>query len=310
MAIYVTDLLEGKKSELSMYSPYNFLHDIDSARLSEKTFIEPLLQEISDGTCKIEEVIEDGQNHYVIYKNLKWDSGYFKFSVNRIEFILFDHHEIKILNRAIKRFVNRVIKPGEYFFFNVPCEETVLIQALSQTGFSLVETRLNYYMPDIPHYEAPRCNVRKANADDIPILKKVAIKMRNKYDRVHADPAFTTEEADAYLGTFIEESVKGFADMVIIPDIPDIKPFGFLAANYPHNVLGNNIAKLVLAAIDNSAYRGWLFNLLSEVIYELKGYSTDYLTTITQASNHQAIHTWEKAGFKLGYTTHIYSFIH
>jgi dTDP-4-amino-4,6-dideoxy-D-galactose acyltransferase len=304
----IKPLLEERKTELSVYSPFNFLHHIDSSSLSEETFIKPLLQEILTGTCKVKEIIVKGHKHYFIYKNLIWDSRYFNFNVNRIELILFKHNELKVLNIALKRFIKEYIRPGEYFFINIPCEEIVLIQAISFTDFKLVETRLNYYLSNIQNYQAQRYRVRKANEGDIQLLKKIAMRMRNKHDRVHADPSFSMEDADSYLGTFIEESIKGFADMVIIPDIVGVEPFGFLAANKPQKVMGLNIARLVLAAVDNSFYKGWLFNLLSEVIYELKNNSTDYLTTITQASNRPAIHTWEKAGFKLGFTTHIYSY--
>lgn len=310
MAIYLKEMLSAKGSELKFYSPYSFLREFNSVTLVDETVIKPLLQDISKGLCEVEEVIEKGQKHYFIFKNLKWDSEYFNFSVNKLDLILFDHNQVNILNGAIQAFIQRVIKSKEYFFFNIPCEETFLIQAISQTGFKLVETRLNYFLPDIQHFESPRQKVRKASIDDIAILKSIAINMRNVYDRVHADPAFSPEVADAYLGTFVEESVKGFSDVVIIPDIPGVEPFGFLAANYPQKILEKNIAKLVLAAVDNSLHKGWLFKLLSEVIYELKEYSTDYLTTITQASNRPAIHTWEKAGFKLGYITHIYSYFH
>ena len=96
--------------------------------------------------------------------------------------------------------------------------------------------------------------------------------------------------------------------MVLVPDVAGEKPFGFLAANNPKPVLGHNIAKLVLAAVDNSKQKGWLFHLLSGVIYELKGQRTDILTTITQASNKPAIRIWEKAGFRLGFVTHVYSY--
>ena len=183
-----------------------------------------------------------------------------------------------------------------------------LIQGLSQTGFRLVETRLNYYYTAFDEAVPPPVPVRRAVTKDIPALRDIAMRMRNRYDRVHADPAFETGEADAYLGTFIEESVKGFADMVIVPDLPGTEPFGFLAANNPEKVLNYRIAKLVLAAVDSRDHKGWLAHLLSGVIQELKKQNTDILTTITQASNRPAIRTWEKAGFRLGFVTHVYSY--
>jgi dTDP-4-amino-4,6-dideoxy-D-galactose acyltransferase len=300
-------LIYKRITDLSVYSPFSFLKDKDAEVISGETLINPLLSDIDEGYCKVEEIVINKKTHYFIYRNLKWDSDHFKFSINRIELILFDHQDPDVLNKALKVFTGTVIKPGEYFFTNVPCEEIVVIQALANTSFRLVETRLNYYLSDLAYYESQRFPVRKADHSDIMVLKNIAVKMRNKYDRVHADPAFTSKEADNYLGTFIEESVKGFADMVLVPDIKGIEPFGFLAANNSKKVLGRNIAKLVLAAVDNSQFKDWLFKLLSEVIYELKEQSADYLTTITQASNRKAIRTWEKAGFKLGCTTHIFS---
>jgi len=94
----------------------------------------------------------------------------------------------------------------------------------------------------------------------------------------------------------------------MVPDISGVRPFGFLAADYPVEVMGHRIAKLVLAAVDNSEYSGWLSKLLTAVIYELKMKGTDILTTITQASNRPAIRTWEKAGFKLSFVTHVYTY--
>jgi dTDP-4-amino-4,6-dideoxy-D-galactose acyltransferase len=147
-----------------------------------------------------------------------------------------------------------------------------------------------------------------AGMDDIPDLREVARRMRNRFDRVHADPAFTDEEADGYLATFAEQSVRGFADMVAVPDLPGVKPFGFLAAGNPERITDLNIARLVLAAVDNREHRGWMFHLLEAVIQELKKKDTDILTTITQASNRPAIRTWEKAGFMLGFINHVYSY--
>ena len=190
----------------------------------------------------------------------------------------------------------------------MPPLHILLSHYIKVMDYAQFPNRLHYHFSGFHAAEPSLLPVRRAGIKDIPALRDVAKRMRNIYDRVHADPAFTAEEGDAYLGTFIEESVKGFADMVLVPDVTGEKPFGFLAANNPRLVLGHNIAKLVLAAVDNSVHKGWLYHLLTGVIFELKGQKTDILTTITQASNLPAIHTWEKAGFKLGFVTHVYSF--
>jgi dTDP-4-amino-4,6-dideoxy-D-galactose acyltransferase len=301
-------LLDERKVDLAIYSPYSFLHSVEKDKLSEITFIEPLINNISTGSCQIKCVDIKGYRHFFICRHLAWDTEYFKRRVCRIELVLFEHRKPDIISKAINHFIDNNILKGDYYFVNVPCEDITLLQGLSLTGFKLIETRLNYYFPDIRLAEPPNYPVRRAEKKDIPALKDVAMRMRNKFDRIHADPAFSEEIADAYLGKFIEESVKGFADMVIVPDMEGTEPFGFLAANNPNRILNLSISKLVLAAIDNIDHRGWLYYLLSGVMYELRKLNTDILTTITQASNRPAIRTWEKAGFLLGYVTHIYSY--
>jgi dTDP-4-amino-4,6-dideoxy-D-galactose acyltransferase len=303
-----SEMLDLKASELIFYSPFSFLHSVGDDILTRETFINPLKKEISEEACNVRELDVEGYKHYFVWRDLPWDSKYFKRRMIRLDLILFDHRRADIAGRAVTSFINDTIHNNDYIFINIPCEDLLLLQGLSVTGFRLVETRLNYYFSGYDTAEPSLLPVRRAGVEDISALKDVAMRMRNRYDRVHADPAFTTEEGDAYLGTFIEESVKGFADMVLVPDVTGEKPFGFLAANNPRLVLGHNIAKLVLAAVDNSVHKGWLYHLLTGVIFELKGQKTDILTTITQASNLPAIHTWEKAGFKLGFVTHVYSF--
>ncbi len=56
--------------------------------------------------------------------------------------------------------------------------------------------------------------------------------MRNPFDRFHADPAFSQEKADEFLATYIEESIKGLADHIIVPNEPNVPPDAFLTAKH------------------------------------------------------------------------------
>jgi len=305
--INAAELLRSKEEYLFNYSQYQFLRKINKKELFEKSLMYPMLKDIESGNVKIIELIQDGETHYFFIRLLEWDTRYFGFSIYRIEFILYNHNDLSILNNGIKKFIENHIGFGDYYMINIPCEDTLLTQSICNTDFKLVETRLNYYLSDIQTFSAPRFSVRKALNNDAENLRAVASKMRNKYDRVHADSAFSEKTADDYLGEFAFQSVNGFADIVLVPNIEGVKPFGFLAGNNPINVCGINVSKLVLAAIDSSVEDGWLFKLLTEMVYCVKEMNADYLTTITQASNKSAVHVWEKCGFKLGYTTHVFS---
>jgi len=301
-------LLLSRARDLSYYSPYSFLRTISHERLSRETFTEPLIGSVASGRSSLSAEFRAGKTTWFVWRDLPWDSDYFRRRVVRIELIISDHEDADAVAVAVNRFLGRFTSPGDYVSMTVPCEDLLLLRGLAGTGFMLVETRLNYYFTGFESAQSPLLPVRMAVADDIPVLRDVAMRMRNRFDRVHADPAFTEEEADSYLGTFAEQSVRGFADMVAVPDLPGVKPFGFLAAGNPERIMDLNIAKLVLAAVDNSEHRGWMFHLLGGIIRELKMKNTDILTTITQASNKPAIRTWEKAGFLLGFVTHVYSY--
>jgi dTDP-4-amino-4,6-dideoxy-D-galactose acyltransferase len=300
-------LLYDKKEELLIYSPYNFIRNIDKIKLVEDTLIKPLLINIQNNKNQIQIINIENQQHFFITKLLDWDTNYFGFPVYKIELIIYNHQIKSILNKAIKSYIKHYVERNSYHFINIPCEDIMLTQALCNTGFQLVETRLNYFLSNLQNYKINHYPIRRAGHRDIKLLSQIAIKMRNNFDRVHADPAFSKEIADVYLGTFISECIKGFSDIVLVPDIPGIKPFGFLAGNKPDDIIGIKVSKLVLAAVDNTVQKGWLFKLLSQMISILKEANADWLTTITQASNRPAINVWEKAGFKLGFTTHIFS---
>jgi dTDP-4-amino-4,6-dideoxy-D-galactose acyltransferase len=304
----LSSLLRGRIAEMTYYSPFSFLRHTDPVTLCRGTFTEPLLQSVNRGEATVTAETVNGRTTFIVWKYLPWDSEHFHRRVFRIELVASDHGDTEAIAVALKSFLGTFTERSDYLFITVPCEDLPVLHALSYAGFRMVETRLNYYFPGFTAVEDPELPLRMAVEDDIPVLRKIVMTRRNRYDRVHADPAFTEEEADNYLGTFAGQCVRGFADIVMVPDIPGVKPFGFLAANNPQRIMGLNIAKLVLAAVDNREYKGWLAYLLQGVMYELKKRDTDVLTTITQASNRPAIRTWENAGFTLGFVNHVYTY--
>jgi dTDP-4-amino-4,6-dideoxy-D-galactose acyltransferase len=301
-------ILEQKGKSLGDYSPYSFMRNVDRLALARQTVLEPLFEAIAKNEIQVCTVVENGEAHHFAYKKLAWDTAYFGFPILSLMHVVFSHQSVVIAARAIRQFNRQVVASGSYVWCNVPAEDLILVQALCLGGFCLVETRLNYCLESLPPSGEKNGFTRFAVADDIPRLREVASLSRNPFDRVHADTAFTKEQADAYLATFAESAVKGFADYVLVPNVSSLGAFGFLAANNPISAMGVNVAKLVLAAVDSTVQTGWLSILLQECIRISKAKGAEILTTITQASNKPAIRVWEKAGFRLGSTSHVFSF--
>ncbi len=300
------NLLTSKSNDLFLYSNYSFLKGIDRSSITKITVIDPIISGIENNQIEIRHYPIGETDNFILVKYLSWDSDFFKIPTYKIELIMSSHSSTSKVRDAILTFI-QTIPTNSYCFVDIPSEDTVLLQAISQTGFKLVETRLNYVLPLGNQTLESKYSVRKAEVNDIEPLRKISAQMRNPYDRLHADLDFSDDAADQYLAKFAEEAVKGFADVVLVPNLPEIEPFGFLAANKPVSIGNCKVSKYVLAAIDSSVERGWLSKLVNEMNYLLKNESADYVTTITQAANKPAISVWEKNGFKLYSASHIFT---
>jgi len=163
------------------------------------------------------------------------------------------------------------------------------------------------YIDKIPTYTTERYKVRRAELSDIPNLRRVAAEMRNPYDRAHSDIVYNDEIADNYLADYVEQSVKGFTDLVIVPAEEGVPPDAFLTINYPTDILGKKIAKLLVIAASSRTCKGWAKKLNLEGIIRLKEMGTDYVLVNTQSSNKQSVQNLLHKGFLLSGVTHVFS---
>jgi dTDP-4-amino-4,6-dideoxy-D-galactose acyltransferase len=304
MAELLENLLAYRKDKLYFYSPFNFVRGIN-----RKNQFDLLLQSRVYAKSELYSAQIKGNTYQFYYEFLKWDSDYFKINTYKLNIVLYNNNSLSELALAVQEFINFVRgRDGKYCFIEVPSEDVLLLGGLCLAGFKLVETRLTYYQ-NITDYSYPeRFNVRKATLDDLIGLQKVAREMRNDYDRFHADPIFSSESADEFLATYVGQSIKGFTDIVLVPDSPDKAPDAFLTANYMSEQwpqLGSKPSKMVLSAVSSATRRGWYKKLISEMSYHLKEAGAEYAFMNTQSTNRAVFHTWEELGYKLGYSTHV-----
>jgi dTDP-4-amino-4,6-dideoxy-D-galactose acyltransferase len=135
--------------------------------------------------------------------------------------------------------------------------------------------------------------------------------MVNPYDRFHADISFQKDDADRFLGVFAEESIKGFADYVMVPNEENVPSDSFLTAKYYKNwwkPIGIKVSKMVLSAVSSSTNKGWYVKLISEMAYHLKEQGADFALMHPASTNKAVIHSYEKLGCKLGKVSHILSY--
>ena len=255
------------------------------------------------------------------WQDLGWDSAYFGVAMIRLEAASWDvgvRDRVGALARVATRLRTETSeRHGRYYMYaELPATDVVPVQALGLSGFRLVETRLTYFVPDASAISWPeRYPVRMADLGDAPHLRDVAACARNRFDRYHTDPFFGEEIADRYLARYAEESVKGLADFVLVPDPGDgSPPGGFFTATSsrpPECPFGEkhacpldiSVGRIPLVAV-SAARPGWHLRLLAETTRKLaESVEVAYMTT--QAANGAVIRNCEKLGFRLGRITHI-----
>jgi dTDP-4-amino-4,6-dideoxy-D-galactose acyltransferase len=131
--------------------------------------------------------------------------------------------------------------------------------------------------------------------------------MRNAYDRFHADISFSDDVADAYLEAYAVNAVKGFCEVVLVPDVEGLPAEAFMAAgfmNQDSEALGTRIFRQILSAVMPSC-KGWYLKVASESNYYAKERGAAYIVVTTQSTNRAALRCTEKQGFRFGGITHI-----
>jgi len=305
------NLISSRKDKLVFYSPYTFIREFPLEKQFENIVLSDIRNFLSNTNNEIISVDIKNKQHLFYVSFLDWDTTYFGFKTYKLKYVLFNHSDIKILTEAAGKFISDFFNGKKYCFIEIPSEDILLLQALGAWGFRTIETRLTYFRGDLSSFNNERFAVRKATENDIQNLMRVAREMRNVYDRFHADPVFEMKIADEFLATYIEQSIKGFADIILVPDENNISSDSFITAKYLKDEWQKNgvkISKMVLSAVSAKTNKGWYKKLVSEMTYHLKEAGAEYIFMNTQSANRAVIHCWESLGYSLGSTTHILSY--
>lgn len=307
----VTRLATDRAAELFYYSPYYFLRELSRERQQE-LFGVGLVS--SWGQAPTEEILEwvgESTETYWLLNQLSWDSTYFELPTYRLFTGIFGNNASgNDLTAAALNLRQQLLERHEkfYAFSVVPAEDVRLLQALTGSGWQLVETRLTYYHNQLAAFDAPRYPVRAATWADAAHIGQIAAAARNPYDRLHADSRFADAQADAYVGRYAENTVgAGLATTVLLPEVPGLPVDSFLAISDLESdalALQTRLSRVLLTAV-GPANRGWHFKLVAETLHRARSLQHEAVLMTTQATNHAVFRTSEKLGFRLGATSHV-----
>jgi dTDP-4-amino-4,6-dideoxy-D-galactose acyltransferase len=286
-----------KNKNWQYYSSFSF-----SRSFSDQELLDDVISKLKD--CKVLEIESNESLFHFYYKLLSWDSNFFSRPTYRIEFVDYDNCSYSNLKEAVRLFLEKTFEINDYYSFEIPPEDTLLIQAYNENGFRLNETRLVHYLntSDLEIIEGR--TTRLAKKTDTARLGLTAQTMINSFDRVHADPYISDQLANSYLKTYAEECVNGYVDEVIVPGETGIPVDSFVALKYLA-LENSKISQIVLSAVSNQTNKGWYIELIKSAINRSIQNQCSYVFNTTQATNKAVCHTLEKLDFKLGRTTHL-----
>lgn len=293
---------QGRR-RLAFHSPLAMLRGYDDALVAMQ------VNDLASG-------LEDGHVHMhgtaarLWVRHLGWDSNFFGCPTYRIDFADWDAGSVDpIADLAIEVAglidVFAASHSRWYLFAEVPSEDIVLLQALGAAGLRLVETRLTYV-----HDTLDRTNpqalaaVRVAGAHDIEVVRDAAIAARNDFDRYHADRFYAPAIADAYLGEYAAQCVRGFSDVVLVPRdeaLPGAFVCGKADIAAPE---GLRIGRLQLAGV-TAARRGWYRTLNEALLRWMHVHGMSHVVNTTQSTNRAVIHVSTQIGYRYGRSAHI-----
>lgn len=305
------DLIDERAEVLGVYSPTSFLRHIPLS-IQQEQYGTGAAQRFGTGTGEEILPMADGATGQWLVQHLPWDTAFFGVDTYRLFTGLFATATPPgALSQAANELRAVLAQRGAYYAFSVvPAEDIQLIQALTQGGWRLIETRLNFYRPTSEPLPMPPALVRAARPDEASHLGRVSAQARNGYDRFHADPWFGEERAAAMLTRYAEAAVAGtYADVVLVPAEAGLAVDSFLAIGdtAPDLAIADSGYSRVLLTAVGSGNRGWHVKLVAETVRRATAKQLPYVLMTTQVTNRAVFRTCEKLGFRLGSTTHVFT---
>lgn len=175
------------------------------------------------------------------------------------------------------------------------------IRVLEEAGFHLVDVRLTFALhspliatnkiapPDAKH------TLQNASKDHIPQLRKIALE---SYERTRFlnDPCFDPGRARELYAVWIENSVRGYADTVLVAVI-NSQVAGFISLHLPNQASHGSIGLVGVA--EEARGQGIGRQLVEQALVWFQSKDIPAVQVVTQASNIGAQRLYQRAGFEL-----------
>lgn len=214
---------------------------------------------------------------------LPWDSEFFGFRIARVG----GNHLDRAGCDAIEAWCAVNAVECLYYLADSIGAEPWLIAR----GFVPVDVRLTLATTLRDRQPTDSGPVRKASSDDVPALREIAARS-HLASRFFADPRLAAR-APALYSTWIEKSVEGMADRVLVPNAAPVS--GYITCNKPDASTGQ-IGLLGVAR--HSQGQGVGRRLIAAALDWFAAEGCETARVITQGNNARAVAAYQASGFQ------------
>ena len=180
-------------------------------------------------------------------------------------------------------------------YFLADATDPITVSLAEKNGFHLVDVRitLERQLRDIPPERPIPGVIRLGTALDGPALHTIA-SHSHRDSRFYSDPNFPRSRCDALYQTWIEKSLNGYAEAVLVAEL-DGETVGYVSCH-----LGSTAAGQIglFAVGPNARRRGLGQDLLRESLRWFASKGALQVNVVTQGRNVSAQRTYQRCGFE------------
>ena len=287
--------------------PYSYYHDLAEERL-QRYFERGLERASRSPGARLWRLYQSGETvGLALLEPLTWDTQVLSRQAARLGALLAagDYHAaLRRKQQLLDGVLDEARRRGVvHLAARVPAEDLAGLHALESRGFETLDAivtsgqRVEKGPAGLPE------GVRLARPADLAVLRRLAA-ASFRYDRYHADSTIPAAVADHLHAEWIENSVRGLADAVLVAEAPGEPgtPAGFLTLKVDPEaeILGTSIATIVLVATARECRGQGLGRRLTEAaVVWCRAHAIERVEVGTQLRNIPAGRLYAAAGFGL-----------
>jgi len=224
-----------------------------------------------------------------ICRKLEWDSSFFGYNIALVNAErLTDATAAEVRNWCHE---NRI----DCLYFLADASDPATVRVAEDNGFRFLDVRLTLgtTIGEIPSSRLPGGTIRFGKPADANVLRSIA-SQSHRDSRFYYDPYFSRSQCDALYQTWIEKSLNGYAEAVLVAEYND-ELVGYLSC-HTHSPGKGEIG--LFAVRSKAQGKGLGHGLVSESLRWFSANGRSQVTVVTQGRNVPSQRVYQRCGFQ------------